>query len=201
MNKLLSAVYVAQCDLTTPPPQLNFAPRQAQIDDCTNLAVKCQKYAVWKLLEYAVKQYLGISIYDCNPVCSNGRWSADGIYFSLSHSGNTVAVAVGKSPIGVDVQQIDTTKFDDKLANRVLTANEKPLYDTAPNKTETLAEIWAKKEAIFKFGNQTTLCQIDTTLYPNATSEIHELFGTTYAVAICTQDVTTINLQIATPNK
>lgn len=197
MKNNLPAVYVAHCDTTNPPPQLNYPPRQLQIDDCSNIAVKAHKYAVWKLLEYAVKQHFGVSLYDCNPVCNNGKWTANGINFSLSHSENVVCVAVSDQTIGVDVQILDN--FPKQIADKVLTANEKQLYTNSPS-DETMCKLWTKKEAIFKFGTQNTLCQIDTTSYPNATSEIHELFGKKYAVAICTPEPTPVNLQIVTLN-
>lgn len=100
----------------------------------------------WSLLEELMSKN-GENIYDYNYIVDdNGKPYLENCsyHFSISHSGNTVVVAIASVDVGVDVQYI----VDDyeKIAKRVCTENElskiKDKYD--------FVRAWTFKEATVK---------------------------------------------------
>ena len=73
-----------------------FPPRrQAQLEGTKNIPHRRQRYFVWKLLEYGLRQSLGLSMEQVGfSLDDRGRWSCDGCFFSLTHSGGAVAVSI-----------------------------------------------------------------------------------------------------------
>ncbi len=130
--------------------------RQAQIDDAKNTNVKRERYYVWKLLEYGLKRSFSLSLNEAELKCSHGYWHSPHCYFSLSHSGNIVAVAVSNRPVGVDIELIapfaqkteSTFISPQKFAEKICAKEElASLPDFAP---ETLTKVWTQKESQFK---------------------------------------------------
>ena len=69
--------------------------RQAQLDATASLPHRRQRYAVWKLLEYALSHSLGLTLSQLQlTLDSRGRWSCPQCCFSLAHTEGAVAVAV-----------------------------------------------------------------------------------------------------------
>lgn len=66
------------------------------------------------------------------------------------------AVAVSSLPVGVDIERIDSARFDGKLQARILTENERSeLSRLTPSERSLCANIlWAEKEAAFKRGGK-----------------------------------------------
>lgn len=90
--------------------------------------------------------------------------SHENIHFSVSHSGEYLAIAIGENEIGIDIEIYK--KPPDKLIERICSANEKNLVDSSENKAEAFTEIWTKKEAYLKAlgsGIDRELKSIDTT--------------------------------------
>ncbi len=75
------------------------------------------------------------------PILNNG------LYVSLSHSGEYVCAAVSKSPVGIDIEEI--RDFDLKILDRFFTKKEKR-YILKRNTNERFFTIWTFKEAIIK---------------------------------------------------
>ncbi len=75
--------------------------------------------------------------------------------FSLSHKDDLVAVAVSRSPVGIDIEKIDAERFDEKLQARILTPAERSaLSRLAASERSLRANIlWTEKEALFKRDN------------------------------------------------
>ncbi len=104
-----------------------------------------ERINAWILLGFALKDKQNIK--DLNiKRDENGKWVCDDVYFSLSHSGNGVAVAVSDMPIGVDIERI----FRKNQPVSVLNEREKSIYLPQSDKDRAFAEIWTKKESIFK---------------------------------------------------
>ena len=112
------------------------------------------------LLQVAVKDYLGIS--DENKVLDlhylygkHGKpYLADypELFFSLSHSGNVVALVISEQEVVLDVQQYVTVK--DSLAKRFFTEEEAFLlsHETDKESYERLFfAMWSIKESYIKF--------------------------------------------------
>jgi len=70
------------------------------------------------------------------------------IHFNLSHSLNTAACAVADTTVGVDVQKITNVK--DKVAQRVLTADEYKGFLASSEPDTFFCEIWTIKESYLK---------------------------------------------------
>ena len=140
--------------------------RDDEIFACTSEKVKRQKYFVWKLLEYAILKTFGKKIDDVSfTKKDNGKWTADGFEFSLSHSENVVTVAVSKFSVGVDIEVLDAPK--EGAIERVLTDKEKADLDSkkTDEKDLFLLEKWSQKESLFKMGkyDKFTPSSIETT--------------------------------------
>ena len=119
--------------------------RQNEIDKCTDIKTKAQKYCVWKLLEIAVNKHIGI---DFNKIQfkknQNGKWECDEFCFSLTHSNSLVAVAISPYFIGVDAQILKAVNPD--LQNKILTESEQKLITS-----------WCKKESLLKLNGDKAL--------------------------------------------
>ncbi len=70
------------------------------------------------------------------------------IKFSLSHSADTIALAIDEKDVGIDIEKI--RKADEKLVERVCTENEKNIIFSSKNPDKKFTEIWTKKEAYLK---------------------------------------------------
>lgn len=101
------------------------------------------------LLDILAKEYG----YDYEFICdkltkteSGKPYLTDGnVRFSLSHSGDYIAVAVGKHEVGVDVERI--RKLNEKVMDRCFTDNEKK---TVGKNDEEYTTVWTLKESYVK---------------------------------------------------
>ena len=94
------------------------------------------------------------------PYCKSHRE----IYFSLSHSGNFLALAISDRDVGIDVEKIREAK--ESLVNRVCCDNEKKAVFSNSDPDKKFTEIWTRKEAYLKAlgtGIDRELASIDTT--------------------------------------
>lgn len=94
------------------------------------------------------------------PYCKSHRE----IYFSLSHSGDLIALAISDRDIGIDIEKIRQAK--ENLVKRVCCENEISSVFSSENPDEAFTEIWTKKEAYLKAlgtGIDRELTSIDTT--------------------------------------
>ena len=161
-------VFVAAFDETVEVKPVQPPIRQRVIEQCADLQTKRQRYCVWQLLDYALKKCINKGVDELTfTLDDNGKWSCNGCHFSLSHSGNVVAVAICERAVGVDVEKLDAARFNQRLAERILTANEREVYDTLPfdDRPQALTQIWTAKESLFKRdGGKSFLPQtVDTT--------------------------------------
>ena len=148
-------VYVADFDDTVEVTEVSPKIRNDAIEACADPLHKRQRYCVWCLLNYALREVTGKGVDEFNFTREpNGKWSCDGgVYFSLSHSRHAVAVAVClKESVGVDIEYVSYDRFHDRLAERVLTDWEKHMRRMYAPKFQLyyFLSCWTKKEAIFK---------------------------------------------------
>lgn len=68
--------------------------------------------------------------------------------FSISHSGNIVALAVSDNKVGIDIEQCLPTDIQAFLP--YFSENEKYLLNSADDRVKSFFSIWTKKEAILK---------------------------------------------------
>lgn len=70
------------------------------------------------------------------------------IHFNISHCRNGIAVAICDHPIGIDIERIG--RDNEALARHVLNEAEYQQMQTSPNPSIAFAELWTRKEAVFK---------------------------------------------------
>lgn len=131
--------------------------RDREIADCKNEKLKICKYADWVLLDKALSAsfHLDISSLEFEKT-KHGKWLADKVFFSLSHSGDFVCAAVSNMPVGVDIESEDAfkAKWSDNadklyaLAQKVFTRAE--FKSAATLTARDFIRKWTLKEAIFK---------------------------------------------------
>lgn len=80
--------------------------------------------------------------------------SKEKVYFSLSHSGDYVAVAVDSSPIGIDIEKVNEGKNGASIANKFFSETERTIIseDDANRGINpyNFTKIWTLKEAFVK---------------------------------------------------
>lgn len=114
----------------------------------------CSQFAVSVYASAAVAQlageYLGKKstdlIFDKTETGKPFFKDVNDLYFNISHSFLSYAVAISDSPIGIDIEVIREVNL--KIAERMFTENEK---EYVGNDTVRFFEIWTKKEAYSKF--------------------------------------------------
>lgn len=147
-------VYVAKFPFPTENDEIYPPERAAEIEACKNDGAREEKFYVWKLLEHGIKRSFGINIRNVDIKCRRGKWYCADCEFSLSHSGDAVAVAVSDKPIGVDIEKFELTRFSAGLRKKIFTARE---AKAAAELTEAAAgeyanRLWTVKEAAYKSG-------------------------------------------------
>lgn len=125
--------------------------RNEEIENIANETKKQEKYCVWKLLEFAVKDAYNKNLEEIQfSKNSNGKWFCPEFYFSLSHSTSAVAVAISSKPVGVDIEMDREIKTS--LKNKILSNNEMEEFENLAdsNKNEWLIKKWTQKESAYK---------------------------------------------------
>ncbi|MCH5351728.1 MAG: lecithin retinol acyltransferase family protein [Clostridiales bacterium] len=123
--------------------------RMKEIENIANEKVKRQKYAVWKLLEFALSDALSVDITKTDirkEPC--GRWALSGAYISLSHTDNLVAAAVSREPVGIDIEKSDRI-VNTAALKKGMTKQEVKFYSEHDSALDML-KLWTKKESAFK---------------------------------------------------
>lgn len=147
-------VYVAEFDDGVEVKDVLPSVRNEAIAEARDPKLKRQRYCVWRLLDYALRDVVGKGVADLTFAKNEfGKWSCEVAHISLSHSAHAVSVAVSVTEgVGVDLEFVDNANFNSRLAERILTQKELFVYNnvTREEQVRLLAEFWTKKEAIFK---------------------------------------------------
>ena len=191
-SKANTAVYVTKFPFCLRDDKIVPPERAEEIESCSNTKVKAQKYYAWKLLEMALLHSLGLNIENLDLRRNkSGKWECAKCYFSLSHSGDYVAVAVSEKPVGVDIEKQDKSRFTDALADKILTECEAAAISRLNDEERKVALniIWTKKEAIFKLegGKAFQPKQTETSKYSTRTKTLS--CGTaSYIITVASDD-------------
>ena len=127
---------------------------------------KLESIAAGRLLDIAIADYLGISERDIDwsgyeggfcycGKATDGKASDDKglVYFSISHSGEYVAVAVSEEPVGIDVEHKDDKRF--LISKRMFDQNDMDYI--APEGFEALETDSDTEEAQCRFRDVWTI--------------------------------------------
>ncbi|MBQ8372556.1 MAG: 4'-phosphopantetheinyl transferase superfamily protein [Clostridia bacterium] len=176
--------------------------RDRQIAAASNDGVARERYYSWLLLEYALRQSVGVGTVGAGIRShEHGGWLSDVCHLSISHSGGYVAVAVSSEPVGVDIELFREDKSTDRLAARWLSEREKKKYDMLADgeRAEFFYEKWTEKESIFKreMGRSLLPCSIECELYPTVTRRL-TVGDDRLVISVCAEDVTSAAMLILT---
>ena len=183
-------VYISAIPKRESTIPLSCVERQNEIESISNERVRREKYYVWRLLEYAIKNSLGA---DASRLCftkgKNGKWYCGGFEFSISHSGDALAVALSDKPVGIDVERIRVRNAE-RMSGYCLTQNELEAYLSVceDSRDEWLIRMWCVKEAIFKFQDKDSYipAKIEVSDFFSDISSF-ELDGEKYILAVATE--------------
>lgn len=122
------------------------------------LAIKHLRGRVQCAVAWLLVDYCQMSLGDSSrpEVARNDRWrynehgkpyfeGRDDLFFSVSHCGGAVAVAIHDEEVGIDIEEVG--RYKESLVKYVLNEDEMDSED----KGDKFIEIWTKKEAVFKF--------------------------------------------------
>ena len=182
-------VYIAKFPFSVDSEKVVPRAREIEIESCSNLKVRQQKYYVWKLLESALMRSFGLKTGEINITkLDSGKWVCDECHFSLSHSDDFVVVAVSQKPVGVDIERCDESRFTDALSEKVASSREREELRRGGGH-EKLAALWTRKEAIFKQsgGNCFQPKDIETSQYSTVTKTVRGESGK-YFVTVASED-------------
>lgn len=118
----------------------------------------------------------------------HGKPLCDGVNFSVSHSGELVAIAVGDCAVGLDVEQIPPEDRL-KIADRFYHPAERAYVRGADDPPVAFCEIWTRKEAVLKMtgeGIATDLTAFDTTAEPLSGQLFTTRIGD-YCLSLCAE--------------
>lgn len=127
--------------------------RNEEIAGVGNEQLRLEKYWSWKTLEYALFRSFGYRLCDLKfSKSKNGKWTCDKCFFSISHSGGYVAVAVSNTEIGIDIEELSAFRkkcngeeLFGRMRSRIVSKRE-----PSPQTDEELLKLWTKKESLFK---------------------------------------------------
>ncbi|MBO5212278.1 MAG: lecithin retinol acyltransferase family protein [Clostridia bacterium] len=152
-----------------------------------------QKRAVYGLLQYAVKNSFGkdVNIKSMSKD-ERGKPHMQDYSFSVSHTRELVCVAVSKSNIGADLEEIKEHSATSPLKTHILSESEKDKEYTK----EELLELWTKKESIYKFDDGIKSYipkEIDTNLYQTKSVKI-DFEKKQYSLSVTAVSVMNVNI-------
>ena len=125
--------------------------RRDYVNRITDIERKRQSTFVWLLLEKALTD---INVSGTFSVDSKGKWHFidNKVKFSLSHSNNIVAVAVGETEyLGIDVE-----KCSEKVLKLQSKLGDYKQYNLS--NIEYITREWTRKESAYKAGKKTEFC-------------------------------------------
>ena len=164
--------------------------RSEEIEKCSNPRVRLEKFLAWEELRYSVEKYLGIPFESISfSKKENGKWMADKLRFSISHSDGAIAVAVGNVNVGVDIESV--RRHISGIERQVFTAKEHLDFDDVPEEERDrhIIKIWTQKESIFKALGKRSFVprEIETSSYRVRTESI-ELNGKEFMLSVFVPD-------------
>lgn len=127
--------------------------RNKEIAGIRNEELRREKLWSWKTLEYALFRSFGYKLSDLKfSKSKNGKWLCDKCFFSISHSGGYVAVALSNMEVGIDIEE--ASAFIEKCSDKAFFEGMKRLMvgkkEAEPQTPADLLQLWTKKESLFK---------------------------------------------------
>ena len=152
MRKNITKVYYANVGKMNLAKKLKLLPesRLARIANFRDEKDKKLSIGAYLLLKKVLNRHLIRYHYYDFKYLDNGKPIIEGkeINFSISHSGDYVAVAISKKPVGVDIQEMREVNLETRKL--VFNDEDEKLFQESSNKIDTFYSLWVNKEAKFK---------------------------------------------------
>ena len=103
-----------------------------------------------QLLQQLYREEMGA---DCPPILIAPRgkpyFENSFLHFSISHTKNHAFCVLSSHPVGIDAEEKDR-RVDLRLADKILSADERQRFDQADDPRDALLRFWVQKEAAAK---------------------------------------------------
>lgn len=147
-NRPIFDIYVMPIAENTLKETFSCEQRMQELAKINNADLRREKQATWTLLELALKRSFNKSAdtmdFKRNPF---GKWTADGVYFSLSHTKDYAAVVVSNCACGVDLEI--AAERNRRFSAEKLAKMKRRIACEGESDNEFLS-LWTKKEALYK---------------------------------------------------
>ncbi len=127
--------------------------RREYVNKITDPEKKRQSVIIWKLLEYALKDFAGNKNFIDADFYFDGkkfRIKNDPVYFSLSHSKGAFAVVISESPCATDIEIMSDKIL--RCERKILSLSGQKMPICELDKKNILARIWTAYECKIKSG-------------------------------------------------
>lgn len=72
------------------------------------------------------------------------------LYFNVTHAGDFALIAIACSPVGIDIERLDTNFDYNEIVKNVCNKQELDALERSENVKHTFYKLWTRKEAIVK---------------------------------------------------
>ena len=161
------------------------------------------------LLEYGINKLYGITEIPLISLGEHGKpfFENSNIHFNISHSGKYTLCAIGNTPVGIDIQEINF--FDEQqimsIVNHFFSSSEKKLINESNCPVDLFFTRWCLKESYVKYTGTGLTVPLDSfsfspkkdspfvEFYSNGQNYSSPYFYTSsiddnYKLAICSED-------------
>lgn len=74
----------------------------------------------------------------------------DAIHFNVSHAGNYILIAIAATPVGIDVEQLNTSFTYQNVLDFSFSKTEIDFVENAANPKSSFYQLWTRKESLLK---------------------------------------------------
>lgn len=152
IDKPFINLYIARVNRNLSIDTVFNSKMKQEILSVNDKTLKAQKITAYNTLKKAVMHSFNIDIEsETLQKLRGGKWVNSKFYFSITHKGEYVLVAVSNFNVGIDIEELDE-RFNERVFNKISTESEKNTYK---NLTELqIASLFTKKESLFKTLNE-----------------------------------------------
>ena len=157
--------------------------RRKKCESYKNLEDKQLCAAAYLLLRAALRQEFGTKTVPEIETGASGKPYFKGktdLFFNLSHCPKGVVCAVSEEEIGVDIQ--DAREVSEKVASRVLNAEELAFLNNSADKNRAFAYLWSRKECAAKRSGAGIACDLKKIDTLNTEIQTHD--GGDYFISV-----------------
>lgn len=136
---------------------------------------------------FTLKKKLNTDDLDKLKYTSRGKPFIDGCkQFSISHSNDTLCIAINDTEIGIDIEQI--LNYDELIAKQICNVNELSQIQNSNDKNLEFTKLWVKKESLIKCKAEGFNQDLKKILLTNTNYKFEYYYHKTYVICKCTKE-------------